>query len=540
MQCADTLSFTARALSQPPSLCRRCPCRCGSACSPVRRSRHHASRRPDPAPPTTTTHTHTHGHTQRRPRRRPFSCPPLLRQRTPAQLMRTVHPSRGDGSERCACGASTYADLADACLMHRCRSCRRHCCSGIHSLSSVLCLQRACLALSKAKYVARAGRQERQPKLHRRRAAVRGGGAAGGSLNTRAAAHAAADAEGTHSVHRVYSNVRGAARHHVAVSDTAATGAQDRDAVLLHLFDSATAQDGHRPGRATEGAAGGWTASPVVRGGVTRECTTTAVLTAQTLPPPRVPRPRFARPSAWSSEAALIRATAARISSTHGSRRTSSVMLDPTQAKAVDLAARGFNICVMGGAGMGRSQTLRAIVAALRSREVHESEETLRAVANAASSPQRGGSYRRADAREPNVARKEGQSGQRGFAGPSPPLHCKRPPSRLPERSRATTSVSRSKPRSSSAACAAPALSNVCATAMAINTFAGIGLGRGSSEQLLHTAQKNAEAAQRWRQCRVLLIDEVSTPEASLFEPLDYIARRVRRCAHVRPLAAFR
>ncbi|AYU76671.1 PIF1-like helicase, putative [Leishmania donovani] len=86
VQCADThtiqgtLSFTARAPSQPPSLCRRCPRRCGSACSPVRRSRHHASRRSDPAqtPPTataTTTTPHTHGHTQRRPRRRPLSCP---------------------------------------------------------------------------------------------------------------------------------------------------------------------------------------------------------------------------------------------------------------------------------------------------------------------------------------------------------------------------------------------------------------------------------------------------------------------------------
>ncbi|TPP46627.1 Leishmanolysin family protein [Leishmania donovani] len=364
--------------------------------------------------------------------------PAVLRQRTPAQLMRTAHPE--------------------------------------------------------AKYFARGGRQERQPKLHRRRAAVRGGGAAGGSLNTRAAAHAAADAEGAHSVHGVYSNVRGAARHHVTVSGTAATGARDRDAVLLRLSDSDTAQDGLRPGQAREGAVGGRTASPVGGGGVTRECTTTAV----------------AAPKAAVSTSV---------------------------AKAVDLAVRGFNIFVTGGAGTGKSQTLRAIVAALRSREVHESEETLRAVASAADSPQRGGSGRRAGARESDVAREEGRSVQRGFAEPSPP-------SRLSELSRATTSASRSSPRSSSAARAVPALSSVCATAttglaamqlhgVAINTFAGVGPGRGTPGQPLRTVQKNAEAAQRWRRCRVLLIDEVSMPEASLLEPLDYIAHRVRRCTNV-------
>ncbi|TPP52635.1 PIF1-like helicase family protein [Leishmania donovani] len=395
--------------------------------------------------------------------------PAVLRQRTPAQLMRTAHPE--------------------------------------------------------AKYFARGGRQERQPKLHRRRAAVRGGGAAGGSLNTRAAAHAAADAEGAHSVHGVYSNVRGAARHHVTVSGTAATGARDRDAVLLRLSDSDTAQDGLRPG------------------GVTRECTTTAVaapkaaVSTSTLPPPRVP------PTALRTAVSVVVGSGAdpRDNSENLQNprppQTSSVMLDPTQAKAVDLAVRGFNIFVTGGAGTGKSQTLRAIVAALRSREVHESEETLRAVASAADSPQRGGSGRRAGARESDVAREEGRSVQRGFAEPSPP-------SRLSELSRATTSASRSSPRSSSAARAVPALSSVCATAttglaamqlhgVAINTFAGVGPGRGTPGQPLRMVQKNAEAAQRWRRCRVLLIDEVSMPEASLLEPLDYIAHRVRRCTNV-------
>ncbi|AYU76658.1 PIF1-like helicase, putative [Leishmania donovani] len=38
--------------------------------------------------------------------------PAVLRQRTPAQLMRTAHPSRGDGGERRACGTSTHAVTA--------------------------------------------------------------------------------------------------------------------------------------------------------------------------------------------------------------------------------------------------------------------------------------------------------------------------------------------------------------------------------------------------------------------------------------------
>ena len=58
-----------------------------------------------------------------------------------------------------------------------------------------------------------------------------------------------------------------------------------------------------------------------------------------------------------------------------------------------------------------------------------------------------------------------------------------------------------------------------------IHSFAGIGIGRDSDEKLLAKVQKSKLHNQRWKQTKVLIIDEISMVLPSLFNLLDRIAR---------------
>eukprot|EP00033_Pygsuia_biforma_P005360 GCRY01005912.1.p1 GENE.GCRY01005912.1~~GCRY01005912.1.p1 ORF type:complete len:1136 (+),score=168.15 GCRY01005912.1:24-3410(+) len=58
-----------------------------------------------------------------------------------------------------------------------------------------------------------------------------------------------------------------------------------------------------------------------------------------------------------------------------------------------------------------------------------------------------------------------------------------------------------------------------------IHSFAGIGQGNGSKEELALRAQARGE---EWCSCNVLIIDEISMLSAELFEKLDYVARHIR------------
>ena len=52
---------------------------------------------------------------------------------------------------------------------------------------------------------------------------------------------------------------------------------------------------------------------------------------------------------------------------------------------------------------------------------------------------------------------------------------------------------------------------------------AGVGLGRGDADELLNMVQRSKKATKRWRDCKVLLIDEVSMIDAWFFSNLCYI-----------------
>lgn len=62
-----------------------------------------------------------------------------------------------------------------------------------------------------------------------------------------------------------------------------------------------------------------------------------------------------------------------------------------------------------------------------------------------------------------------------------------------------------------------------------LHSFAGVGLGNGTSESLIKKVKRNRKAANRWREVKVLIIDEISMIDGKFFNMLDLIARKLRR-----------
>lgn len=62
-----------------------------------------------------------------------------------------------------------------------------------------------------------------------------------------------------------------------------------------------------------------------------------------------------------------------------------------------------------------------------------------------------------------------------------------------------------------------------------LHSFAGIGLGKGDLASLIKMVRKNRKVLRRWRDIKVLIIDEISMIDGRLFDNLDGIARAFRR-----------
>ena len=61
-----------------------------------------------------------------------------------------------------------------------------------------------------------------------------------------------------------------------------------------------------------------------------------------------------------------------------------------------------------------------------------------------------------------------------------------------------------------------------------IHSFAGIGVGSGSYEEMAKRVMGNEYTKQRWRECDILIIDEISMLGSSFLDKLNFIACRVR------------
>lgn len=63
-----------------------------------------------------------------------------------------------------------------------------------------------------------------------------------------------------------------------------------------------------------------------------------------------------------------------------------------------------------------------------------------------------------------------------------------------------------------------------------LHSFAGIGLGKESVTDLVKKIRRSKKNGNRWKNVKVLVIDEISMIDGELFDKLDEIARRLRRC----------
>jgi ATP-dependent DNA helicase PIF1 len=61
-----------------------------------------------------------------------------------------------------------------------------------------------------------------------------------------------------------------------------------------------------------------------------------------------------------------------------------------------------------------------------------------------------------------------------------------------------------------------------------LHSFAGIGLAWGGVQRLVKQINNQSHATQRWQQAKVLVVDEVSMCDGSLFTKLEEIAQRIR------------
>ena len=75
--------------------------------------------------------------------------------------------------------------------------------------------------------------------------------------------------------------------------------------------------------------------------------------------------------------------------------------------------------------------------------------------------------------------------------------------------------------------CAALLLGSNAST---LHSWSGIGLGKEDVADLVWKIQRNGKAKKNWKNCDLLVIDEISMLTKDLLEKLDDIGRRMRRC----------
>ena len=66
-------------------------------------------------------------------------------------------------------------------------------------------------------------------------------------------------------------------------------------------------------------------------------------------------------------------------------------------------------------------------------------------------------------------------------------------------------------------------------TGTTLHSFAGVGLGKGTKDDIYKRVLFNRNAAQRWEEIKILIVDEISMIDGELFDKLEYIATRMKK-----------
>ncbi|EFR04685.1 DNA repair and recombination protein PIF1 [Nannizzia gypsea CBS 118893] len=61
-----------------------------------------------------------------------------------------------------------------------------------------------------------------------------------------------------------------------------------------------------------------------------------------------------------------------------------------------------------------------------------------------------------------------------------------------------------------------------------LHSFAGVGLGKESTQELVKKVKRNQKAKNRWLKTKVLIIDEISMVDGDFFDKLEELARKIR------------
>ena len=61
-----------------------------------------------------------------------------------------------------------------------------------------------------------------------------------------------------------------------------------------------------------------------------------------------------------------------------------------------------------------------------------------------------------------------------------------------------------------------------------IHSFSGVGTGHDKKKKMLKKVIRNEWAVERWKRCKVLVLDEISMISSKFLDKLEFIARRVR------------
>lgn len=77
--------------------------------------------------------------------------------------------------------------------------------------------------------------------------------------------------------------------------------------------------------------------------------------------------------------------------------------------------------------------------------------------------------------------------------------------------------------------CASTGLAAVNIGGTTLHSWAGAGLGEGTITEVLKKIRRSREALQRWRVCKVLVVDEISMIAGDFFDKLEQIARVIKK-----------